>query len=100
MKPGAPERNVEEERRERDRFLLLQHVFTLAEADPTTLLPAEQGWRDLGFSRTEGLSRIEGLVDGGFLVERGPRLQVNLTPRATEYLERVAGRRRSVRLLR
>jgi DNA-binding IclR family transcriptional regulator len=100
MASPVRERDFEEERRERNRFLLLQHAATLAEADPTVTLAGERLWRDLGFSLSEGHPLIRSLVRAGYLVERGAGPQVSLAPQAIEYLERRAGRRRTVRLLR
>lgn len=92
-------RDPEEEERERSRFVLLQHAATLAEADPTVALPGERLWRDLGFPLSEGMPLIRDLVQAGYLVDRGPGPQVSLAPRALDYLERRAGRRRTLRLL-
>lgn len=99
MAPNSRKRDLEEEQRERNRFLLLQHVTTLAEADPAVALAGERLWRDLGFSHSEGLLLIHDLEQAGYLVERGAGPQVSLAPRALDYLERRAGRRRSIRLL-
>lgn len=100
MTEPVRERDFEEERRERDRFLLLQHAFTLAEGDPTTVLPGGRVWRDLGFSRTEGSALVDGLIRGGYLEERCTGRLVRLTRQGADFLERRARRRRSVRLVR
>lgn len=83
---------------ERERFVVLLHLYTLREATPTTGWTPTTVMRDLGFSSDRVDIVLKPLIESGFLAHAGSSDGLTLTPRARTYLEREAGRRRSVRI--
>ena len=98
MKSLDRDRDFAVEREERNTFVLLQHAYTLAEADPEVRL---SGWHlgdALGLPREEAGRLIRHLVWHGYLEERGAGPEVSVTPQGVDYIERLAWRRQSVRV--
>lgn len=93
-------RNPTEERHERDRFVLLQHIYTLTQATPGTLLPERRIWEALAFSETEALPLLKSLRWAGYLEEDVGGFRIGVTRKGIDYIERHAGRRQSVRLVK
>ncbi|MEX2374553.1 MAG: hypothetical protein WD942_03080 [Dehalococcoidia bacterium] len=98
MEPPHRARNAEFERRERDSYVFLRHVYTLAGGRPGASLSGDQVAAQLAFDTSEALGLINYLVAGGLLL-RGDRGKIVLTARGTEYIEHLARRRNSVRLM-
>lgn len=84
------------ERRERLGYVVLQHLDTLV-GDATGSLAAEHIAADLAIPAEELREILDMLAVRGFIDWDGTRGPALPTPRASEYLARVAGRRRSVR---
>ena len=83
---------------ERERFVVLLHLDTLREVTPTEACTPAKVMRDLGFSSDRVQMVLDPLIKAGFLAPAGSSEGLVLTARAREYIEREAGRRRSVRL--
>lgn len=90
-------RDYEVERRERESFILLQHAYTLAEANPEAILSGAHMVDDLGFARDAGLRLIEHLVREGYFTDHGTGPRISISRQGIEYIERFAWRRRSIR---
>lgn len=84
-----------DEQRERASFVVLQHLHSLASAGEERCFPSRIA-ADLGFSRDETEALVAHLIRGGYL-GGGPGCDAELSDRGKEYIERVAGRRHSVR---
>jgi hypothetical protein len=93
-------RNHEEEIRERHRYVILLHLYTLGEESVERGLPMDRVVRDLGFRQQEAEALVAALVRSGYVEYWTTTPGVKLTDRGIEYIERLAGRRRSLRLLR
>lgn len=93
------DRNFEQEGLERDRYIVLLHLYTLGQASHAPTFPLGRIMKDLGFpsSRTDQI--VHDLIEGQYLEDSGTAEGVMLTAKARLYLEHTAGRRRSVRLL-
>lgn len=83
---------------ERERFVVLLHLYTLRQVTPSAALTPAKVMRDLGFSSDRVQMVLDPLIRAGFLSLVGSGEGLVLTSRARAYLEREAGRRRSVRL--
>lgn len=90
------ERDHEAEQRERESFILLQHVYTVTEADPGRSVISSTIARDLGFSEAEASELIEHLGGLGYFEEHSDR-ELGMSTKAIEYIEGLAWRRHSVR---
>jgi hypothetical protein len=90
-------RNTEVEARERARFRVLAHVHGRAGADETAPVLCARVADELGLLRLEAAELIEDLLATGLLADAGAGPYVRITPAGIAFLERVAGRRRSVR---
>jgi hypothetical protein len=90
-------RDQHTEARERERFRVLAHIRTCTDESGEHGVLCSCLADDLGLLRLEATELIEDLVICGLLDDSvsGPR--VRITVRGREYLDRVAGRRRSVR---
>lgn len=90
-------RNAYLEGKERERFRFLQQVYGLAGRSGGGAVLCSRLADQLGFLRMDAAGLIEDLVQGGYLAytSRGP--SVTITDQGVRYLERLAGRRRSVR---
>lgn len=94
----APARDEEEIRRERQSFILLQHLYTLTDADPAVAASTHRAALDLGFPPVEIAALVRHLSEAGYLVRaRGDTARCIPTAGAA-YIERLARRRRSVRI--
>jgi hypothetical protein len=94
-----PTRRREKWLADRDRFIILLHLYNIRDFESPTSLTAERLMRDLGFAadRTEHL--VRSLIFSEFLEYSGHGQGLDLTRAAIKYIEKEAGRRRSVRLL-
>ena len=96
MIPDDRGRDFSRERRERDSFLLLLHLYSLSEGTLVEL-PGDQVARDLGFEQREVRRLVHHLEVGGYVRSLlGER--VSITTQGMDYIERGARRRHSVRL--
>src|SRR5688572_27744859 len=94
------QRNAEEEGLERDRYIVLLHVYTLTWVGPGNGLTVERIGQDLGFDRARGNLLIHSLMLTEY-VQYGPVGEgVVLARKGVEYIEHVARRRHSLRLVR
>jgi hypothetical protein len=93
--PG--ERDFESERSERDSFVVLQHVYSLSGGNIETMIAPDQLTVSLGFRIAETLHLVDHLIEAGLLA-RGPRGSISITASGSDYVRRLAWRRRSVRL--
>ena len=82
--------------RERDTFIILQHVYTLSESRPEGL-PVTEIATDLALAPERAESLVEHLLNIDFLRLVGSR-EVAVTPAGVAYVEELAWRRRTVRL--
>jgi Mn-dependent DtxR family transcriptional regulator len=89
-------RDYEAEQRERKSFILLQHVYTITEADPGRTVVGSTIARDLGFGESEARELIEHLGGLGYFEMHSDR-ELGMSTKAIEYIERLAWRRHSVR---
>jgi hypothetical protein len=94
------QRNLEEEGLERDRYIVLLHVYTLTWVGPTPSLTSERIIQDLGFTRSRGNLILHGLMLEEYLQYATTGEGVVLTRRGVDYIEHAAGRRHSLRLMR
>jgi hypothetical protein len=85
------------ERQERDSFLLLLHLHNLSAGAPAVALFVGQVAHELGFGEQAARLLIHHLERGDYARSVGGS-RVSITPRGAAYIEREAGRRRSVRL--
>jgi hypothetical protein len=90
------ERDFEAERHERNSFIVLQHVYTITTERPG--FPPHRIADDLALARGEAAEIIGHLIDIGFLERLPGSLAIRLTPQGSDYIERLAWRRRSVRI--
>lgn len=97
---GRPEGQREEWSLERDRYLILLHMYNLGPSVRTGSLTAEKIARDLAFTAARTELIVGTLIDFGLIQQSIVGGGLDLSPAGTRYIEREAGRRRSVRLLR
>jgi hypothetical protein len=88
-------RDLVKEQTERASFIVLQHLSSLASAGQEKVYPGRIA-ADLGFSREETEALVAYLIGCGYL-GGGPGSNAELSLRGREYIERLAGRRHSVR---
>ena len=102
MTSTVSDRRTEGERwgLERDRYLALLHLYNLAGSAGVGLLTAETIMRDLAFTAARADLIVGTLVRGGLVHQSVVGGGLTLSPAGVRYIEREAGRRRSVRLLR
>jgi hypothetical protein len=92
------QRDYQEECRDRERYVILLHLFTLTQAADEDIFPSERIVLDLGFSQDRADALIQGMVLAGYLrYAVGDSLA--LTRKGMDYIERQAGRRRTLRLV-
>lgn len=82
-------------RAEREAFVLLQHLYTLGDADPKAWMGTEQVGRELDFSADEMEALISELARSGYVSRIGSAIAITLA--GIDYIDRVARRRRSIR---
>ena len=85
------------EEKERIGFILLQHVYTLACEGQGLLIPTRIA-ADLALGVDEVVQLVTHLADEGFLEWEGMGRPVGIAPKGVDYIERLALRRRSLRL--
>ena len=93
------DRNREEERVERDLYVILLHVYTLTRAGIPIGLTIQRIDHDLGFDRSRGALLVRGLIRADYLQYSGTAEGVTLTRKGVDYIEHAARRRRSLRSL-
>lgn len=84
-------------RRERESFIVLQHLHNLRGEATDEARLCSRVERDLGFEPGACAELVEHLVRVGFATTSGPGDHLWITPAGAEYIERLAWRRRSVR---
>lgn len=89
-------RDLDKERLERASYIVLQHICTLAE-EAKEELSSRRIVADLGLSDHEGLAALRRLSDLHMIIWDGMDA-VSCRWEGREYLERLAGRRHSVRV--
>lgn len=97
MRSSEAEWSPEQERRERESFVVLQHLYTLSDANPAESLPSGRIRDALGFSEPGFGELVEHLATVGYVTRIGGGSLLSITPAGAEYIERLAWRRRSVR---
>lgn len=90
------ERDYRAERRERDSFILLQHIYTITEADPSRSVMGSAVAKELGLSDAEASELVEHLSGLGYFEEHSGR-ELGMSQKAVDYIEGLAWRRHSVR---
>ena len=96
MRAGTRERNVAAERRERERYVILQHLHSLEKE--TAGMSVRKIAGDLGFPHCSAEVIVEHLITTGYLVCTPGIPCIRTSRRGAEYIERLAGRRRSLRV--
>jgi hypothetical protein len=97
MGSEARDRDRDGEIEDRDRYVILLHLYTLSQAGPVGQLGIERITSDLGLRETRCIELLRSLESGGYIASAvGDRVAV--TTRGCEYIEKLAGRRRSLRL--
>ena len=92
----SSKRDPEREARERDRYIVLLHLYTLClEGSPASVAPQRIA-RDLALSEAYEEDVVRDLVRAEMAAFAGAA--VVPTARGVDYLERRAGRRRTIRL--
>ena len=90
------ERDFETERRERDRFVVLQHLYTIEEE--CTGIPVRRIADDLGLSQCTAEEIVEHLIAAGYLIWVDGSACICPSRHGREYIESLAWRRRSLRV--
>lgn len=94
---GTRPRDSARERRERLRFQVLREIYDRARARCDVLLSGQTIREALRISREDAFRSIYDLEHRGFLSYRGAGPRICITEKGISYLEREAGRRRSIR---
>ncbi|MEX2583553.1 MAG: hypothetical protein WD766_09770 [Gemmatimonadota bacterium] len=92
-------RKGEEWALERDAYVVLLHLYTVTQAAPSAALAPERITRDLGFTESNSDVILRALLYEGYVEHCGSAQGLTLTGKGSDYIERKAGRRRSLRLL-
>jgi hypothetical protein len=100
MKSEIRSRDLRKEQRERDRFVLLQHLCLLSDNMPGILLPERRVWERLEYEEAEAVALLESLHWEGYVAHDSGWLQIAATRKGVDYIESMAHRRRSVRFPR
>ena len=87
----------EVQRLERDSFILLQHAYTVTEADPCVPVNAARLGAELGFAEAEVCRLVDYLSWVGYLKQSAAGPHLSLASEGIHYLEEGAGRRQTVR---
>jgi hypothetical protein len=91
-------RDPAEERRERDRYVVLLHVYTHAlTAEGDTSMSVDRVASELVYDGAEATEIVRDLVRSGHLAADASGARVALTPDGQAYLALHAGRRKSLR---
>lgn len=88
---------VENWSKDRDRYVVLLHLYSLTEGDSAPSVTPQKIMRDLALSVGYADSLLRELIKVGF-VRLGAEDRLVLTSQAVRYIEKEAGRRRSIRL--
>ena len=91
-------RDLEAEENERISFVILQHVYTLGQEDGCALQVGRIA-SDLALPPERVVQAVAHLTYAGFLRWEGTGRPVYLTDKAAFYIETLAHRRHSVRLV-
>ena len=89
------------EENERLSFVILQHVYSLDEGDldePALLLVSRVA-AELALDAQRVVELVAHLTYAGFVSWEGTGRPIRITPKGSEYIERLAHRRRSIRLV-
>ena len=89
-------RDFEAERRERDSFIVLQHLYTMGEE--CSELPVRRIADDLGLAPKYTEEIVENLITTGYLEWAAWAACVRPSPLGVKYIESLAWRRRSLRV--
>lgn len=79
-------------------YQVLRSVYEQTDGDCTRSVTAAQLALPSRLLVNDVLRSIEFLAERGFLFQMGERMLVCITPKGTRYIERAAGRRKSLRL--
>lgn len=85
---------------ERTRYRILDSVYRRAGGTCTESVAASAIADDLGIASDRLRRILAQLAEGGYLFAVGPGPLVCITPRGIRYIEKSAGRRKSLRLAR
>lgn len=89
-------REYQAEQRERDSFVLMQHVYTLTDGTAGQTISGARAGDYLCFRAAETTELIQHLARCGYL-EQHYEDMISITSMGIEYIERLAWRRRSAR---
>jgi len=90
-------RDEERERKERERFIVLLHVYTVT-AHEWSAVTVERIASALALAYDEARAILDLLLLHSYVVPVGGGTGVVVGKRGAEYIERLAGRRRSLRI--
>jgi hypothetical protein len=91
------DRDRDGEIEDRDRYVILLHLYTISQTGPVGHLGIERIASDLGLLEVRCIALLRSLESGGYIAHTfGDR--VTVTTRGCEYIEKLAGRRRSLRM--
>jgi hypothetical protein len=96
--PEAQEDVAERIRQERESFVVLQHVYTLSDADAGVPVPLARVSGELGFEQRRFAPLLEQLIAVGYVAPIAGGSYAVITSEGVAYIEQLAWRRRSVRL--
>lgn len=83
-------------RKERELYIVLQHLHTISDADPAEAVLCSRIALDLGFRKENCAALLEFLIRSGYARRRGNGHHVAITPAGVEYVQRLAWQRRLV----
>lgn len=92
-------RDPEIERQERERFIVLLHVYNLTWRAFAPALPIPRLADTLALRRDDAEAIVSLLLHHALVRAVGGGGAVEVAPRGVEYVEHLAGRRRSLRLM-
>jgi hypothetical protein len=97
--PNEPAEVLErpEWRLERLRYRVLRSIYDFAAASSTRMVAGAEVRAGLEADPDEIAGVFESLEDDGFLISGGDHRRLCITTFGVDYIERVAGRRRSIR---
>lgn len=97
MEPSPRPRDRAAERRERQRYEILEGVYQRTGENCETPVSGLQVGQERGLRREETFRCVQHLAQRGYLFYVGAGPRVCITPRGIRYLNQESGRRRSVR---
>lgn len=83
--------------RERKRYEVLQRIYQRAEGDCALEMHAREVGTEMGLTPEETFQIVHFLESRGFLAYLGAGPRICITEKGVRYIEREAGRRRSIR---